>query len=105
MPHSSSCSGKRPAITTRTWCRSRAGWICCRAHSCRSCAETGDHAILTVSFPVLRHLEVLKPFSRHKQRAIRQLHYDASAKVFVQFRRRFWEEDDGIIGGGTITDL
>ena len=35
-----------------------------------------------------------------KQRAIRQLHYDASAKVFLQFRRRFWEDDDGIVGGG-----
>lgn len=36
---------------------------------------------------------------------IRQLHYDASAKILFQCRRRFWEEDDGIFGGGTITDL
>ena len=64
-----------------------------------------DYAVLTVPFPVLRHVEVLTPFSRAKQRAIRQLHYDASAKVFLQFRRRFWEEDDGIFGGGTVTDL
>jgi len=67
--------------------------------------ETADYVILTVPFPVLRHVEVLTPFSRLKQRAIRQLHYDASAKVFLQFRRRFWEEDDGIVGGGTVTDL
>ena len=67
--------------------------------------ESGDYAILTVPFPVLRHVEVLKPFSRAKQRAIRQLHYDASAKIVMQFRRRFWEEDEGIFGGGTITDL
>ena len=66
---------------------------------------TADYAVLTAPFPVLRHVEVLTPFSRHKQRAIRQLHYDASAKVFLQFRRRFWEEDDGIVGGGTVTDL
>jgi len=66
---------------------------------------TGDYAILTVPFPVLRHVEVLKPFTFAKQRAIRQLHYDASAKIFLQFRRRFWEEDDGIFGGGTVTDL
>lgn len=66
---------------------------------------TGDYAILTVPFPVLRHIEVLKPFSRPKQRAIRQLKYDASAKIFLQCRRRFWEEDEGIIGGGTTTDL
>ncbi|MGH2522492.1 MAG: flavin monoamine oxidase family protein, partial [Anaerolineales bacterium] len=40
----------------------------------------GDYAILAVPFPVLRHVETLKPFARAKQRAIRQLHYDASAK-------------------------
>ncbi len=68
-------------------------------------AARGDYTIITVPFPVLRHVEVLKPFSRTKQRAIRQLHYDASAKIFFQTRRRFWEEDDGIYGGGTVTDL
>jgi monoamine oxidase len=66
---------------------------------------TADYAIVTVPFSVLRHVEVLKPFSSAKQKAIRQLHYDASGKVFLQFRRRFWEEDDGIFGGGSITDL
>jgi monoamine oxidase len=65
----------------------------------------GDYAIITTPFPVLRHVEVLKPFSRAKQRAIRQLHYDASAKIFFQCRRRFWETDEGIYGGGTVTDL
>ncbi|MCJ7671282.1 MAG: FAD-dependent oxidoreductase, partial [Acidimicrobiia bacterium] len=30
---------------------------------------TGDYMILTVPFPVLRHVEVLTPFSRAKQRA------------------------------------
>jgi monoamine oxidase len=64
-----------------------------------------DYAIITVPFPVLRHVEVLKPFSRAKQRAIRQLHYDASAKIFFQTRRRFWETDEGIFGGGTVTDM
>lgn len=67
--------------------------------------ETADYAIITVPFPVLRHVEVLKPFSRAKNRAIRQLHYDASAKILFQCKRRFWEEDDGIFGGGTMTDL
>jgi monoamine oxidase len=66
---------------------------------------TGDYAIIAIPFPVLRHIEVLKPFSRGKQRAIRQLHYDASAKILFQCKRRFWEEDDGIFGGGTISDL
>jgi monoamine oxidase len=65
----------------------------------------GDYAIVTVPFPVLRHVEVTTPFSAPKRRAIRQLRYDASAKIFLQFRRRFWEEDEGIYGGGTVTDL
>ncbi|GAP10832.1 monoamine oxidase [Bellilinea caldifistulae] len=65
---------------------------------------TGDFAILTLPFPVLRHIEIIPPFSPRKQKAIRQLHYDASAKIFLQFRRRFWEEE-GIMGGGTVTDL
>ncbi len=66
---------------------------------------SADYGIIAIPFPVLRHVEVLKPFSRAKQRAIRQLHYDASAKILFQCRRRFWEEDEGIFGGGTITDL
>lgn len=65
----------------------------------------GDYAIITVPFSVLRHVETLKPFSRAKQRAIRQLHYDASAKILLQSKRRFWEDDDGIFGGGSVTDL
>ncbi len=66
---------------------------------------SGDFAILTVPFAVMRHIEILSPFSRGKQRAIRQLHYDASAKILLQCRRRFWEDDDGIFGGGSATDL
>ena len=66
---------------------------------------SGDFAIITIPFAALRHVEILKPFARAKQKAIRQLHYDASAKILFQCRRRFWEEDDGIFGGGTITDL
>jgi monoamine oxidase len=66
---------------------------------------TCDDVLITVPFPVLRHMEAQPLFSRAKQRAIRQLHYDASAKIWLQFRRRFWEEDEGIFGGGTATDL
>lgn len=66
---------------------------------------TGDYAVITIPFSVMRHVEVLTPFSRAKQKAIRQLTYDASAKIFLQFRRRFWEEDEGIRGGTSVTDL
>ena len=65
----------------------------------------GDFAILTVPFPVLRFVDMLKPFSAAKQMAIRQLHYVDATKVMIEYRRRFWEEDDGIFGGVTVTDL
>ncbi len=67
--------------------------------------ESGDYLILTVPFPVLRHVEVNPAFSHRKQRAIRELNYDATGKIFFQCRRRFWEQDEGIFGGGTLTDL
>lgn len=64
-----------------------------------------DHAIVTVPFPVLRTIEVTPPLSPPKQRAIRQLSYHASTKILFGVRERIWETDDGILGGGTVTDL
>jgi len=66
---------------------------------------TGDYAIVTVPFSVLRTIEILTPFSREKQRAIRQLGYAASTKILFQVRERIWEQEDGIFGGATVTDL
>ena len=65
----------------------------------------GDHMIVTVPFSVLRTIEVVTPFSHPKQRAIRQLNYHASTKILFQVKHRFWEEEDGIYGGGTVTEL
>jgi monoamine oxidase len=39
------------------------------------------------------------------QAAIRAVPYGGSVKVGLQFRRRFWEEDEHIFGGITYTDL
>jgi monoamine oxidase len=65
----------------------------------------GDYAIVTLPFSVLRQVETLTPFSREKQRAIRQLNYSASTKILFQVSERVWEKDDGIFGGATVTDL
>jgi monoamine oxidase len=65
----------------------------------------GDYAICTIPFPVLRGVDIDPPFSSAKQKAIRQLHYDAATKIFFQVRRPFWEETDRIHGGTTVTDL
>jgi monoamine oxidase len=64
---------------------------------------SGDYAICTLPFSVLRHVE--HSFSRPKDRAIRQLNYHASTKILFQVRNRFWETEDGIEGGATATDL
>jgi monoamine oxidase len=66
---------------------------------------TGDYAVCSIPFSVLQTVEAVKPFSREKQRAIRQLYYAASTKILFQVRRRRWEELDGIYGGATVTDL
>jgi monoamine oxidase len=67
---------------------------------------TGDYAVCAIPFSVLREIEVLgTPFSRPKQKAIRELNYNASTKILFQVRRRFWEEEDGIVGGTTVTEL
>lgn len=68
-------------------------------------SATADYMICTIPFSVMRHIEIMKPFSHGKRKAIRELHYDASTKIFIQCRRRFWEEDENIFGGGTVTDL
>jgi len=67
---------------------------------------TGDYAICAIPFSVLRDIEILgTPFSRPKQKAIRELNYNASGKILFQVRHRFWEQEDGIVGGTTVTDL
>jgi monoamine oxidase len=67
---------------------------------------TGDYAICALPFSVLRDIEVLgTAFSRPKQKAIRELNYNASGKILFQTRHRFWEWEDGIVGGTTVTDL
>ncbi len=38
------------------------------------------------------------------QAAIAALYYEASVKVGLQFKRRFWEQDEAIYGGVTYTD-
>jgi len=68
-------------------------------------SEGADFAVMTVPFSVLRSIEAVTPFSREKQRAIRQLNYHASTKILFQVRERIWETDDGIFGGATVTDL
>ncbi len=77
----------------------------------RSPAQTNvelkaDHVILTLPFTVLRHIHGVNKFSSRKRRAIQALNYSAASKIFLQCRRRFWEEGEyKIEGGRSQTDL
>ena len=65
----------------------------------------GDFLLCTVPCPVLTRIVVEPELPGPKARAIRQLNYDSSTKVLMVTKRRFWESDDGIFGGGTFADL
>jgi len=65
----------------------------------------GDFVLCTLPFPVLARVEVVPELSAGKRRAIRELGYDSSTKILAVTARRFWEQDDGIYGGGSFTDL
>ena len=64
-----------------------------------------DAVIVTIPFPGFRYVRVTPMLSHQKRKAIRELHYDAATKIMLQFRSRFWETNDGIYGGQSITDL
>ena len=65
----------------------------------------GDYLVCAIPFPVLQRLETDPPFSAGKQRAIREIFYESATKVLVHAKSRFWEIDDGILGGASYTDL
>ena len=60
-----------------------------------------DRLICTVPFAVLRGVEFSPPVSAGKRRAIDGLSYGAVTRVFLQTRRRFWEEE-GVSGFATV---
>ncbi|AGK53558.1 flavin monoamine oxidase family protein [Bacillus sp. 1NLA3E] len=67
---------------------------------------TGDLAIITIPFSVLRFVKIepYQSFSYYKRRAIRELNYMAATKIGIEFKSRFWERYDQF-GGKSITDL
>jgi monoamine oxidase len=62
-----------------------------------------DWCVCTLPLSVLGQLDVqVGPAMRA---AIEAVPYEAAVKVGLQFRRRFWEQDDRIYGGISFTDL
>ena len=62
-----------------------------------------DRVICTIPFSVLKGIETVPLFTAAKKRAIEELPYTSVARIGLQFRKRFWEED-GLMGEAQ-TDL
>ena len=62
-----------------------------------------DWCLCTIPLPILGQLEL--NVGAALQNAIDAVAYAPAVKVGLQFRRRFWEEDEGIFGGISFTDL
>lgn len=53
-----------------------------------------DHVVCTIPFSILRRIEVSRPFTPQKARAIAELPYTSVVRVFLQFRRRAWTAEN-----------
>ncbi len=65
--------------------------------------ETADWCVCTIPLSVLNQIPL--DVGPRMQAAIDAVPYVSATKIGLQFRRRFWEEDEAIYGGVTYTDL
>ncbi len=61
-----------------------------------------DYCVCALPLTLLATLDT--DFSPELKKTIASVPYAAAGKMGLQFKRRFWEEDDGIFGGSTRTD-
>jgi monoamine oxidase len=61
-----------------------------------------DYCVSTIPLPVLSGIQA--DLSQPVQSAIAAASYDGAGKIGLQFKRRFWEQDDEIYGGRSWTD-
>jgi monoamine oxidase len=65
--------------------------------------QKADWCVCTIPLSILSQLEL--DVNAPMKAAIDAVPYVASVKIGLQFKRRFWEEDDAIYGGISYTDL
>ncbi len=65
--------------------------------------EVADWCICTIPLPILAQIQL--DAGPKLKAAMAAVPYAASVKIGLQFKRRFWEEDEAIFGGITYTDL
>lgn len=66
--------------------------------------EEFDYVVSAIPFSTLRNVEIYPQFSNSKMEAINEVGYSNAQKTLFLCNRRFWEEQ-GIIGGGSFTDM
>ncbi len=64
---------------------------------------TADYVVCCLPMSVLKMLDV--DLSPAMKAAVDAMNHNPAAKVGLQTRRRFWEEDEGIFGGAAYTNL
>ncbi|MFK4810381.1 flavin monoamine oxidase family protein [Devosia sp. ZW T5_3] len=64
---------------------------------------SADYCICTIPFSILGQIE--HNFSSEMSSIIDSMHYAGSVKFGLEFKRRFWEQDERIYGGITYTNL
>jgi len=82
------------AGVTATWTDARAGGAPRQARA--------DWCVCTIPASVLSQIPM--NVGEPMKTAIDAIYYEAAIKVGLQFKRRFWEQDDSIYGGITYTD-
>ncbi|KAB8133623.1 flavin monoamine oxidase family protein [Gracilibacillus oryzae] len=64
---------------------------------------SGDYCICTIPLSVLKNIPA--DFTSPMKQAIKSINYAATGKIGLQFKNRFWEQDDRILGGITTTNM
>src|ERR1051326_2381744 len=64
---------------------------------------TGDQMLCALPFSLLRNIELPPGFAEAKRKVIQDLHYDSVSRVYLQAKRRSWE-DKGLNGFAITKD-
>jgi monoamine oxidase len=62
-----------------------------------------DYCVCALPLTVLAKMDT--DFSEARKKIFTETSYSAAGKMGIQFKRRFWEEDDQIFGGASKTDM
>lgn len=66
-------------------------------------ALNADYCVCALPLTILAKID--SDFSEERKKIFASTSYSAAGKMGLQFRRRFWEEDDQIFGGASKTDM